>query len=230
MKKRIAIIPARDGSKRLKNKNELIFNTKPLYEHSVLAALDSTLIDSYYVSTDSIFIQNDCKKKGYSFLVRPKNLSLDNTSTSEVMKHVIEELNLKSQDEILILQPTNPIRQKGFIDKFVSESENIHEWTSLSSITKLRKKIVRIDSEILNPVNYQLGQRSQDMADEIYFENGQVYITKVETILRYGNIFGDRPKGFICYEEHLESDIDTLEDFEIAQFKQASYHKKYNLI
>lgn len=230
MKKRVAIIPARDGSKRLKNKNELIFNSKPLYKLSVEAALDSNLIDSYYVSTDSTFIQKDCEENGYNYIRRPKHLSSDNTSTSEVILHIIETLNLNLQDEILILQPTNPIRQKGYIDKFLSESENKLEWTSLLSITKLEKKILRIDSEILYPINYKLGQRSQDMNDEIYFENGQIYLTKVETLKKFGDIFGNQPKGFI-YEKHfLDSDIDTLPDFEIAQLKHAFYHKKFNLI
>lgn len=230
MKKRVAIIPARDGSKRLKNKNELIFNSKPLYKLSVEAALDSNLIDSYYVSTDSTFIQNDCEENGYNYIRRPKHLSSDNTSTSEVILHIIETLNLNLQDEILILQPTNPIRQKGYIDKFISESENILEWTSLLSITKLEKKILRIDSEILYPINYQLGQRSQDMNDELYFENGQIYLTKVQTLKKYGDIFGSQPKGCIFHEHFLESDIDTLADFEIAQLKHAFYKEKYHLI
>lgn len=230
MKKRIAIIPARDGSKRLKNKNQLSFNSKPLYKLSVEAALDSNLIDSYYVSTDSIFIQKDCKENGYSCIKRPEYLSADNTSTSEVILHIIDTLNLNPQDEILILQPTNPIRQKGYIDKFISESENILEWTSLLSITKLDKKILRIDSEILYPINYHLGQRSQDINDELYFENGQIYLTKVQTLMKYGDIFGSQPKGCIFQENFLESDIDTLADFEIAQLKHAFYQEKYNLI
>lgn len=230
MKKRIAVIPARDGSKRLKNKNELIFNSKPLYKLSVEAALESNLIDSYYVSTDSKFIQNDCKENGYSCIKRPKHLSTDDTSTSEVILHIIETLNLNILDEILILQPTNPIRQKGFIDKFLSDSENILGWTSLLSITKLEKKILRIESETLYPINYQLGQRSQDMNDEVYFENGQIYLTRVKTIKEHGNIFGNQPKGCINYNQFLESDIDTQTDFEIAQLKHSFYKTKYNLI
>lgn len=230
MKKRIAIIPARAGSKRLKNKNELLFNSKPLYEYSVLAALDSNLIETYYVSTDSIFIQDDCKKKGYNFLIRPKNLSLDNTSTSEVIRDIVEKLKLDTQDEVLILQPTNPLRQKGYIDKFLSESENIFDWSSLSSISKLEKKITKINSDILNPINYKLGQRSQDMADEIYFENGQLYLIKVKTIIESGDIFGNYPKGILFHENHLESDIDTLEDFEIAQLKHKLFQSKHNLL
>jgi CMP-N-acetylneuraminic acid synthetase len=73
---RLAIIPARKGSKRIKNKNLKLFNNKPLIFHSINAAINSKIFDKIHVSSDSKEILSYVKKVGLkNDFTRPKNIS-----------------------------------------------------------------------------------------------------------------------------------------------------------
>ena len=89
----IAIIPARAGSKRIKNKNIKKFNNKPIIYWSIKAAINSKIFDEVIVSTDSMKIKNIAEKYGAKVpFKRPKKLSGDFTSTRDVIKHAINFL------------------------------------------------------------------------------------------------------------------------------------------
>ena len=84
MIKRLAIIPARAGSKRIKNKNMKLFFGKPLIYYSIKAALDSKIFDKIHISSDSKKIINYGKKfKINSDFERPKYLSDDRTGIKD---------------------------------------------------------------------------------------------------------------------------------------------------
>ena len=86
----IAIIPARGGSKRIKNKNVKFFFNKPVIYWSIKAAKQSKLFDKIIVSTDSKKIANICKKYNVEVpFLRPKILSNDKASTAKVVKHAL---------------------------------------------------------------------------------------------------------------------------------------------
>lgn len=110
MKKNIAIITARGGSKRLKNKNILSFLGKPLIVYSILAAKRTGIFDEVYVSTDSKKIEKISNKFGAKIpFLREKKLSDDITGTHAVVKNFIIKLNLKNVDNICCLYPTAPL-------------------------------------------------------------------------------------------------------------------------
>ena len=95
-KKFIAIIPARIGSKRLKFKNLQIFNGKPLFMWSMISAQKSKYIDKIYLSTDSKKINNIASKNGFKITsLRPKNLSRDKTTSSELILDIFNKINVK---------------------------------------------------------------------------------------------------------------------------------------
>ena len=86
----LAIIPARSGSKRIKNKNIKTFFSKPVISYSILAAKKSKLFKYVIVSTDSPRIAKISKKIGASvFFLRPKKISKDISTTQEVINHSI---------------------------------------------------------------------------------------------------------------------------------------------
>lgn len=115
MKKKrvIGIIPARGGSKGIKNKNLIRFKNKPLIYWSILAAKKSKLIDDFYVSTDSEKIKRVSINYGSKVINRPKYLAKDNSKTLDVLKHAIEQTKA---DVVVVLQPTSPHRPRNLID------------------------------------------------------------------------------------------------------------------
>lgn len=112
--KRIAIIPARSGSKGLKDKNIKELNGKPLIAYSIEAALESKQFDKVFVSTDSQVYADIAMKYGAdaSFLRSEKN-STDTAGSWDVIREVIDIFREKGveYDEIMLLQATSPLRK-----------------------------------------------------------------------------------------------------------------------
>jgi CMP-N,N'-diacetyllegionaminic acid synthase len=93
--KLIALIPARKGSKSIKNKNLYKINGVPLISFTIIAAKKTKLINDIYVSSDSEEILNFSKKQKVLPLKRPKKYSMDNSSANEVVKHFISNTKIK---------------------------------------------------------------------------------------------------------------------------------------
>lgn len=111
---KIALIPARGGSKRLPDKNIKLLNGKPLIAWTIIAAKESALFDEVIVSTDSENIAAIAKHYGANVpFIRPQNISNDNATTAEVVNHAvnfIQDVEKVSIDTICLLQPTSPLR------------------------------------------------------------------------------------------------------------------------
>ena len=83
----VAVIPARMGSKRIKNKNIRIFFGKPIIYYSIKIAKSCGLFKEIFVSTDSKKIKKICLRFGVKIISRPKKLALDNVPTLDVINH-----------------------------------------------------------------------------------------------------------------------------------------------
>ena len=108
----IAIIPARSGSKRIKNKNITKFYGKPLIFYTIKTAIKSKLFDKIIVSTDSKIISKLSKKYGASIpFMRPKHLSNDHASTMNVINHAVKWLSKKNENAkfYCCIYPTTPL-------------------------------------------------------------------------------------------------------------------------
>ena len=109
----IAIIPARGGSKRIKNKNIKKFNKKPIIEYTLKILKKSNIFDLIVLSSDSNKICKLGKKIGFDLvLLRNKNLAKDTTDTKSVIKQVIFDIskNLKIEN-VCCVYPCNPFLQ-----------------------------------------------------------------------------------------------------------------------
>lgn len=211
----IAIIPARGGSKRLPGKNTKLLGGIPLLAHSILyAQQNSKIIEAVYVSTDDAEIKSIALEYGAQIIDRPKHLAGDMEPTVSTLKHVLETLK-GGVENVVLLQPTNPLRPT----KMLEEAFAIYlkqEVDSLFTVSANHRKLGTIRNHHFVPLNYKLGQRSQDMAP-LYFENGLLYISKTALILKDKimsetafPLFIDHPFGYM--------DIDTLEDWERVEY------------
>ena len=210
IKKPIAIIPARIGSKRLKFKNIIQFNNKPLITWTLKAAVESKVFSKIYVSTDSILIKKKIKpyKKKVNFLFRPRKFSGDKTKTSTLLKYLIKKNLLhKKFDDFILLQPTSPLRtkkniqdmwttyQKNKLKNLVSVSfkknDNIVKKKNIN-LYKNKKKIIRLDNEKI-------------------FLNGSIYINNIKEFLKNPD-FVLKKNNFFLMNKKNSLDIDYYKD------------------
>jgi CMP-N,N'-diacetyllegionaminic acid synthase len=117
----LALIPARSGSKSIKDKNIRLINGKPLLAYSIQHALESKLINRVIISTDSNKYGRIAKKYGAEFpFLRPADISGDQSTDLEVFSHALTWLKENEEyvpDICVHLRPTYPLRQSEDIDK-----------------------------------------------------------------------------------------------------------------
>jgi pseudaminic acid cytidylyltransferase len=225
---RIAIIPARSKSKRIKNKNLQLFNGKPLIAHAIKSAIDSKLFDKVIVSTDSKKIQSLSKKNGAicSFL-RPKNLSGDKIITAPVLLHAVKQLNLTRIDYICCIYPTAVLMKKDNLNKGLKKL--------IISKADCCYAITEYDFPILRSVNYNSkylkynwkgykNYRSQDL-DTAYHDAGQFYWLNYKKFTKHKSLYPKKSVG-IKIDRRQVQDIDDYTDFELAKIKYKLLKRK----
>ena len=214
--KNIAIIPARGGSKRIPEKNIKLFAGLPLLAHSILyAQQNETLIDEIYVSTDIIEIKKIAIQYGAKVIDRPEHLSGDLEPTITALKHVLESIDCSDVESVVLLQPTNPLRPQDLL-KQAFEIYNNSNCDSLFTVSRNYQKFGKIIGHKYHPFNYNIGQRSQDL-EPLYFENGLLYITKADLILK-DIIISENAYPLEVDHVFAKVDIDTFEDLDYADF------------
>jgi N-acylneuraminate cytidylyltransferase len=215
MSKTIAIIPARGGSKRLPNKNILLLGGIPLIAHSILfAQKNSAIINEIYVSTDNAAIKKIALDYGAKVIDRPESLSGDLKPTASALKHVLESI-VGAVENVVLLQATNPLRPQNVLAA-AFEVYQKGKYDSLFSVSRIHKKLGKIEENQFHPFNYAIGQRSQDL-EPLFFENGLVYITKASLILQE-KIISEHAFPFEVNSIFANVDIDTQDDLEYAEY------------
>ena len=222
MIKRLAIIPARAGSKRIKNKNLKNFNGKPLIHYSIVAAKKSKIFDKIHVSSDSNKILNYSEKLKIKLdFKRPKYLANDSTVIKDVLKYVVSKYQSLNQnyDEVWLIFPNNPfIEKKTIIDcSKAFKKINYKKNNALMTVTKYNYPVNWAQKLSLNncllPLDaFNLKTRSQDF-NKIYCEAGMINVYS-------SKIFYSRMKTiYFPFELPLYSsvDIDNIEDFKFAK-------------
>ena len=127
----IAIIPARGGSKRIKNKNIKNFFSKPILYWTLKTLKKSNLFDRIIVSTDNLKIKNKSLKLGVDEIInRPKNLSDDITPTKPVIEHAIKKMKFKNKEKVKFIccvYPCNPFLNSSDLKKSFKMLKKIYK-------------------------------------------------------------------------------------------------------
>ena len=113
--KSICFIPARSGSKSIKDKNIVDLCGKPMMVHGIVQALSAKNIERVYVSSDSLEYLDIAKSYGATPIVRPKSISSDTSSTESAISHFLNTVNDRP-DSIMLLQATSPLVTSEIID------------------------------------------------------------------------------------------------------------------
>lgn len=221
----LCFIPARAGSKGIKNKNLIKINSKPLIYYTIKFA-KKIKNNFVFVSTDSKKILKYTNKFNLNNnYIRPKKLSGD---SSRVIDAVIDSLNwLKKKgkifDAVILLQPTNPVRNISEFNKALSIFKR-QKLNSLVSVTRMKehpyecieiKKNQSFRFLKKNPNNKSTGR--QDYKKNFFFIDGNFYIVKVSFLLKYKKFINRKITKFFIQKSIWPIDIDYLEDIKVAK-------------
>jgi len=223
-KKVLAVIPARAGSKRLPGKNILDFSGKPLISWTIEAGLKSKYVDKVIVSTDDDSIARIAKDYGASVpFMRPDELAADDSSTFDVLEHVIETLreNGDSYDYVVLLQATSPLRSAQHLDD-AFETMNKKKAVGVISVCLVDHPIewcntLPKDGSMNNFIRPEYRNiRSQDF-EKRYCLNGAIYISLIENLVINKSFFIGAGIASYVMNREVSIDIDTSIDFTIAE-------------
>jgi N-acylneuraminate cytidylyltransferase len=228
----LAIIPARGGSKRVPKKNIKNLYGKPLIYYSINSAIQSQYIDKIIVSTEDEEIKDISIQFGAEIVERPNDLAEDESSTIEVVFHVLDKLKEVSYEPtlIILIQPTSPLRDNKDIDNAI-ELFLKSKCDTLMSVCEPKHPpywCFTLENGLLKPIfdRKYLSMRSQDLK-KAYQPNGAIFIARPKTIYQNKLFYSENT---IPYMMPLEKsvDIDDEFDFLIAELLMEKFKNKYN--
>ncbi len=220
--RKLAIITARGGSKRIPRKNIKEFCGKPILCYSIEAALESEAFDEIMVSTDDPEIAGVALKAGASVpFFRSEEMSGDFASTDDVIMEVLTEYqkNGAEFDAFCCIYPTAPFltgkRLKTAMD-LLDTADSVIPVVPFSYPPQ-RGLVVNKNGFVERQFPEYAAARSQDLP-KIYHDCGQFYACRTAPFLKSGTTDVEKLVPLILSEMEVQ-DIDTLEDWEIAEIK-----------
>lgn len=220
---KIAILPARGGSKRIPRKNIRPFLGVPLIARTIQTLIEVSIFDQIIVSTDDQEIADIAIKSGAEVpFLRPAHISDDYATTRQVIVHAIEELE-KRGDQLDLICCVYPaavlVTPKAYLEALeLLNSEHVDYVFTACSFPHPIQRALRMTedgfSEMFWPEFAQA--RSQDL-EQAFHDAGQFYFGKRQAwIAKDGKTFSRRSKMLIL-PSHSVQDIDTIEDWERAE-------------
>lgn len=218
----LAIIPAREGSKGLPNKNIKELHGYPMIAYTIQAALDSKDITRVIVSTDSNKIADISKMYGAEVpFLRASNLAKDDSHILDNYIYVLEQLYKNEgteYTEFVALQPTSPFRTVEDIDNAIEIFHNKNV-DSVISMTQEHHPIVwsryiNNDGRFYSVLPEVIDNRQ--VYQPSYFFNGAVYVYR-SSLVKRREMYTDNSVSYVMPRDR-SIDIDTIDDFDYAEY------------
>lgn len=224
----LGIIPARGGSKRLKNKNILPLMGKPMILYTLEHARQSRLIDRIVCTTDSSRIARVMKNGSCEMIRRPKNLARDRSRLEDAIVHAVRHMEREHDyiaDIVVILLPNIPVRADGVIDRTIEKLVRTGA-DSVFTVEPVGKNhpcwMVKVGKDD-RMAHYEPSPifRGQDLPP-LYINNGaawavwrSVLFGKGKKLTNYTS-FGDDLR-LIVQKRYEAVDVDDIYDFKMAE-------------
>ena len=216
----LAIIPARGGSKGIKNKNITALAGKPLLQWTIEAAKKSKYVDRIVLSSDDPQIQEIAELLGCEVpFTRAAHLATDEASTIDVLVDVLERV--AGFDVVVLLQPTSPLRTAEDIDSCINlmMQDNAPSVVSLCAVEDHPALVVKFRNENqitpFLPHSSSQSLRRQDLP-EAFRLNGAVYAAKIHWLFRERSFTAQGSVGFVM-PKRRSIDIDDRDDLFTAE-------------
>ena len=221
--KNIAVIPARSGSKGLKDKNIKQLNGKPLIAYSIEAAFESEQFDIVHVSTDSQYYADIAKQFGADIpFLRSAEMSSDTVSTWDSMRFVMKEYEKQGLffDTLTVLQPTSPLRTaediKNAFQLFYEKKANMISSVCEMEHSPLWSNTLPEDLSMKDFEDETLAFLPRQKLPVYYRENGAIYILKTKHLFENVHIYKNGCFAYIMDKSH-SIDLDDELDLVIAK-------------
>lgn len=225
MKEVLALIPARSGSKSVKDKNIRLMAGKPTIAYSIEHALASKYITRTIVSTDSGRYADIAREYGAEVpFLRPAELAQDTSLDLEVFEHALgflKETEGYVPDLVVQLRPTYPVRDVGDIDRMVEimlADDTADSIRCVAPAKEIAYKMWRRSEEgVLTPIMKDIPEcynMPRQQLPVIYYQNACIDVIRTRTIVEKHSMSGDKILG---YEMAHNFDIDTEEEFRNAE-------------
>ncbi len=220
---RLAIIPARSGSKGVPGKNLRQINGVSLLGRAVLTAKAAKLFDRIFISTDSEEYAAEAARYGTGTpWLRPDELASDAALVADAIRHTIETFARRGEtfDTLALLEPTSPLRTPGIVRETVLAAE-APGWDAAFTVSEVPRpyhplKQFRLDEQ--GAASFVMDEASPNVNRQslcpTYIRNGLAYAVRVKAFLQTHSIHGTRARAIVVDEEVVS--IDTEKDFALA--------------
>ena len=220
--RRIAIIPARGGSKRLPRKNIALLAGKPLLGYAIEAALESRVFDHVCVSSEDDEILEIARAyEGVLCLQRPPELATDTASVREVCAYLLEDFASKGEpyEEFAVLLTTNPLRSSEDIRESceILKCPGVNAVMSLVPFSHPPQRSVRIADGLVEPFLDLSYMTQTQKLEPLYRHDGSIYLAKVDVFLKERVQYGSGLAPYFIPPER-SVDIDSILDLEWVEF------------
>ena len=222
--KRLAIIPARSGSKGVPDKNMQLVGGETLIARAVRVARETGLFDAILVSTDSPGYAEEARRTGAEVpFLRPAELAGDTAVVVDAIRHVLDELAAAGRafDLFALLEPTSPLRSAAVVRQVVAAAE-AEGWDAAMAVSPVPPQMHPLKQLVVDAEGRS--QRFLKEAERVinrqeltptYVHNGMCYAIRVPAFRRTGTIFGTRAKAIVVEGPYVS--IDTPEELETAR-------------
>ncbi len=228
--RKIAIITARGGSRRIPRKNIRDFCGKPILAYSVEAALASGVFDRVMVSTEDVEIAEIARRYGAEVpFFRSEETSSDYATTSEVLLEVLEEYGKRGErfGMACCIYPTAPFvtgeKLRNAVERLEGSGADSLVPVTPFSYPPQRAMVIEEGRLVFRYPEY-LDSRSQDLVPH-YHDTGQFYVFRTESFLRTGKVLAGNILPLVVSELEVQ-DIDNLTDWQIAEMKYRLMREK----
>lgn len=217
--KRIAIIPARGGSKRLPRKNIIPFMGRPIIAYTIEAALETGLFQRVVVSTEDEEIAGIARKHKADVDIRKPELATDKATVVQVCLDLLDrEINAgQNYEAMCCLYPTAPLRNASDIIEVVNLIDD--ECRFAMAVTNYDlppwQALKKSDTESLIPMWPDWVAKPSHEVPELLVDNGSTYAVNINTFLQRKSFYGDGLRGYFM-QRSRSVDIDTAEDLDLA--------------
>lgn len=225
----VGIVPARSGSKSIKDKNLALINGHPLIAYSIVASVLSKEISRTIVSTDSEEYAKIARQYGAEVpFLRPPEFSTDTATDRDFMLHAMKwmkETEGVVSEYWVHLRPTTPLRDPNIIDKAILEIQQNQQVTSLRSAHKcsespfkwFRKNdagyLTSLTTDETSLDRFNLPRQSYP---DVYIPDGYVDVVKSSFVLGTELFHGDRVIGF---ESPVCTEVDSIEELDLLEYQ-----------
>lgn len=231
----LSIIPARAGSKGIRNKNIRNLNGKHLVEYPIICAKKSKFVNRIIVSTDGEKIAKIAKDAGAEVpFLRPKKYSHSKASQLDVIKHTLTFLEKNESyipDIVVILHPTNPFVTSDLLDRSIKKLKKSNADLILG-VMPVKTHPFRSfwhDSQYLKKFSPDFDKFYQrQLFPLLYFPTGDIYTFWYKSFKKYGKVFCPKIEPLFYKKDEISMNIDTPFDLFLSEMTM-KYWKNYKI-